>query len=166
MSRRLAFAIALAAAGTLTAPDVLACGDKFLLVGRGVRLQRSAYAAIHPARVLLVIPPRTVKYAAVRDPQLQDALKRAGHRVDAVQLPKLAETLARSRYDIVMAERADVAAVQALPVSGRKPSIIGIVDASAAGPAPRVALDAELKTPQPLPEILRVLDDVMKARIP
>jgi hypothetical protein len=59
---------------------LFACGDKFLLVGRGVRFQK-AYAAIHPASILIVVPPKVVKNAAVRDGRLMTALKMAGHRV-------------------------------------------------------------------------------------
>ena len=42
---------------SLGAPVLWACGDKFMLVGRGVRFQR-AYAAIHPASILILLPPK------------------------------------------------------------------------------------------------------------
>src|ERR1700730_2594592 len=84
---------------------VSACGDKFLLVGRGVSFQH-AYAAIHPASILIVLPPKSVKSAAVRDSGLQTALKMAGHRVELVQPVRLDDTILHARYDIVLAERA------------------------------------------------------------
>jgi hypothetical protein len=152
--------------GTLGSEGVSACGDKFLLLGRGMRFQR-AYAAIHPARILLVIPPKSVKVAAVRDPRLKDALKMAGHKVDVVHAAKLAEALAGSRYDIILAGRADATLIPAsLPAGAGKPSVIGVLeDAGGADVAAgRLGLDAVLKTPQPLADILRVLYDVMAAR--
>jgi hypothetical protein len=130
-----------------------------------MRFQR-AYAAIHPARVLLVVPSKSVKVAAVRDPRLKDALKMAGHKVDVVQSAKLAEALAGSRYDLILAGHADAMGIPAtLPDGAGKPSVIGVLeDGGADGAAGRLGLDAVLKTPQPLPDILRVLDDVMTAR--
>jgi hypothetical protein len=111
-------------------PVAWACGDKFLLVGRGLRFDR-AYAAVHPASILIVLPLKSVKSAAVRDARLLTALKMAGHRVEVVQQPaNLAEILERSRHDIVLAERADASAIQSVATGGRaaKPSIIGVLE--------------------------------------
>src|SRR5215813_14695465 len=86
--------------------DLSACGDKFVLVGRGILFQH-AYAAVYPGSILIVQPPKAVKSAAVRDSRLVTALKLAGHKVDVVQQPaNLADVLQRSAYDIVLAERA------------------------------------------------------------
>lgn len=165
MKKWVATAVLLLAAGSLASPDVSACGDKFLLLGRGVRYQR-AYAAIHPASILIVVPPKSVKTAAVRDSRLQSALKMAGHRVDVVSAAKMRDALAGSRYDIVLAQRADAIRIaDVLPPGGRKPSIIGVPEDAAGEAADRQRFDAVLKTPQPLPGILRLFDDVMKARI-
>jgi hypothetical protein len=146
---------------------VSACGDKFLLVGRGVRFQR-AYAAIHPASILIVVPPKSVKNAAVRDSRLQTALKMAGHRVEIVAPANLAEILGRSRYDIILAERADALAIpDVLPAGPSKPMVIGVLEdpSSAALTAAHLQFDGVLKAPQPLSEILKLLDDAMMARI-
>ena len=166
MKKRCAAAVVCLILGTLGSEGVSACGDKFLLLGRGMRFQR-AYAAIHPARILLVIPPKSVKVAAVRDPRLKSALKMAGHTVDTVHSAKLAEALAGSRYDIILAGRADATAIPgSLPAGSGKPSVIGVLEGSVGADvaAGRLGLDAVLKTPQPLPDILRLLDDVMTAR--
>src|SRR5687768_15678559 len=86
---------------------VMACGDKFALLGRGARFQ-NAYAAIHPARILLVVPPKSVKQAAIRDSRLKTALKMAGHKVDEVSSGKLSRVSSGTRYDIILTGRADV----------------------------------------------------------
>src|SRR5262249_54117696 len=110
MKTLVAEALAIVVIAAIGSPVALACGDKFLAVGRGVRFQR-AYAAIHPASILIVHPLKSVKIAAVRDSRLITALKMAGHRVQTVQLPtNLSDVLARSSYDIVLAERADAPA--------------------------------------------------------
>jgi hypothetical protein len=167
MTRAVAATVAFLVVGCIASQDVSACGDKFLLLGRGVRFQR-AYAAIHPAAILIVIPAKSVKAAAVRDSRLTSALKMAGHRVDVVKVSQLQEALAGSRYDIILAERADTMGVRnGLAAASKKPAIIGVIEDSgtADGTAARLGLDAVLKTPQSLPDILRLLDDVMKARI-
>ena len=162
-----ALAVALVALIGLGSRDVSACGDKFLLVGRGVQFQR-AYAAIHPGSILIVLPPKSVKNAAVRDARLQTALKMAGHRVEVVLQANMADQIGRSRYDVILAERADALAipdlVSAAPV---KPSVVGVLeDPSAVELAEaRQRLQAVLKTPQSLVEILKLLDDVMKTRL-
>jgi hypothetical protein len=131
-----------------------------------MRFQR-AYAAIHPARILIVVPAKSVKVAAVRDSRLRTALKMAGHTVDVVPAAKLQEALARSRYDIILAGRTDAVGIPAsLPAGPAKPSVIAVLEEPATGDQTTggLGLDAVLKTPQPLPDILRVFDDVMKAR--
>ena len=63
------------------ADGVQACGDKFLLVGRGVKF-RQAYAAIYPASIVIYAQPQQQNIAkAILDPRLQSGLKAAGHRI-------------------------------------------------------------------------------------
>ncbi len=144
-----------------------ACGDKFLIVGRGVRFQR-AYAAIHPASILILVPPKSVKNAAVRDSSLQSALKMAGHRVALAPSAAAADALPRGRYDIVLAERADALGVTDAGSAGQtRLAVVGVLEDPSAAEMTAASrqFDAVLKTPQPLSEILRTLDDVMKARL-
>jgi hypothetical protein len=165
---RIALALALVTLAGLGSQVVSACGDKFLLVGRGVTF-RHAYAAIHPASILLVLPPKSVKSSAVRDSGLLAALKMAGHRVDVIQQPAaLSEILGRARHDIVLAERADASDVLAGAAGQPKPpTIIGILEkpSGAELTSARQQFEYVLETPQSLPHILNLLDDVMKARL-
>lgn len=168
MRVRLAY-LALLLIATLGGSDILqACGDKFLLVGRGVRFQK-AYAAIHPASILIVLPPKSVKNAAVRDGRLQTALKMAGHRVEVVQQPaNLTEVLSRSRHDIILAERSDATTVSDVSTGGQpKPSVALVLEEPSAAEVASAQRQfaCVLKTPEPLSRILNVLDDVMKTRI-
>ena len=167
MKTWVAAAVILVSVGTIGSQALSACGDKFLLVGRGVRFQR-AYAAIHPASILIVLPSKSVKSAAVRDSRLQSALKMAGHRVQVVPQANLADVLSRSHYDIILAERADASAIPSMASDGQlKASVVGVLEdpSSSVLEAARQQFDAVLKVPQPLPEILRLLDDVMKIRV-
>lgn len=160
-------AVAVATLGTLGSQATSACGDKFLLVGRGVRFQR-AYAAIHPASILIVLPPKSVKSAAVRDSRLQTALKMAGHRVVVAPAGDLADYLGRSRYDIILAERAEALTMpDTASADHAKASVVGVLEdpSSAEVAEARQQFDGVLKVPQPLSEILKLLDDVMSARV-
>jgi hypothetical protein len=169
MRKNVALALAFVTLVGFGSEVVSACGDKFLSVGRGVSFQH-AYAAIHPASILIVLPPKSVRSAAVRDSGLQKALKMAGHRVEVVQQPaKLTETLARAPYAIVLAERADASAIRvATAGSGQpSPSIVAVMEdpSSTDLTAARQELEYVLKTPEPVSQILNLLDDVMKARL-
>jgi hypothetical protein len=141
--------LASAAVAVIGSQTVTACGDKFLMVGRGVRFQR-AYAAIHPASILIVLPQKPVKNAAILDSRLRSALKMAGHHIDLVQQPaNLADVLLRSGYDIVLADQDEATAIGGLAAGGRsKPSVLGLDHNGG-----------------PLPDVLRRLDDAMKTRL-
>ena len=169
MKMTLACALACAALVGIGSEGASACGDKFLLVGRGVRFER-AYAAIHPASILIVLPLKSVKAAAVRDSQLVKALRMAGHRVDVVQQPaNVSDVIERSHHDIILAERADASTIRDLAAPGAPamPSIVGVLES----PSPAVLAEARqqfefvLSTPQSLGHILYLMDDVMKARL-
>ena len=89
------------------ADTVQACGDKFLLVGRGVSFHR-AYAAIHPASIVVYAQPQGNVAKAIGDPRLQAELKQAGHRVLVVETDAaLTKTLESDRVDLVLTDVAD-----------------------------------------------------------
>jgi hypothetical protein len=84
-----------------------ACGDKFLLVGRGVKF-RQAYAAIYPASIVLYAQPQQSAAKAIRDPRLQSGLTAAGHRVTiAEDEGSLTHALESDRVDLILTDAAD-----------------------------------------------------------
>ena len=144
-----------------------ACGDKFLLVGRGILFQH-AYAAVFTGTILIVQPPKAVKSAAVRDSRLVTALKMAGHKVDVVQQPaNLADVLRRSAYDIVLVERADASSIPEVSTDRKqKATIVAVLEdpTSTDLAAARQQFEVVLKAPERLVRILNLFDDVMKMR--
>ena len=149
--------------------SVSACGDKFVLAGRAMRFDH-AYAAIHPASILIVFPLKSVKSAAVRDSRLLTALKMAGHRVEVIHQPvTLADVVGRSHPDIILAEREDASAIRdfTAPTGRPKPSVVGVLEDPSSGAltAARQQFEYVLKTPDTLSHILNLMDDVMKARL-
>jgi hypothetical protein len=88
-----------------------ACGDKFLLLGRSIRYEE-AYAAKHPASVLVYLNPSTGFSKVGRE--IFEILKRAGHRpVVAQDTAALKEALRSGPFNVVLADIADVDGVDA-----------------------------------------------------
>lgn len=112
MSRRLLIAAALALGVSGLYPTLLACGDKFLMVGRGAKFQR-AYASVNPGKVLIYARPSTDPKAAIRDPQLHKALRQAGHAVSVIEDWALLEQALKSvPVDVVLVDAAEAARLQ------------------------------------------------------
>ena len=118
MSRRKASFLLVAL--LLAVPDGHACGDKFLMVGRGSRFQR-AYVALHPASLLVV----NAKVTGQRE--LQTALKLAGHSVRLAEPDHVGETFASGRFDFVLADFHDIDTVGRIVPTA---PLLPVIDAS------------------------------------
>ncbi len=113
MRRRIGLTALVAVAGLWMATDLLACGDKFLVAGRGTRYQRPKN--FRAASILIYTNPSTGLEASLRKVPLDTVLKREGHRATRVAAPEqLSSTLANGGFDVVVADSADVAAVERL----------------------------------------------------
>ena len=99
--------------GLCTGADLLACGDKFLVGGRGTRYQRPKNA--RAASVLIYANPSSGLPAALGKLPLESVLKQQGHRSTTVQtLDQLSAVLAGGRFDVVLAANSVVAVVEKL----------------------------------------------------
>jgi hypothetical protein len=105
--------------------EVTACGDKFLVIGRGARRVPKAR---HPAAVLLYLRPGSPLLMAAREMRLEATLRQAGHGVETLTEPaSLREGLAARRYDFVLVDLADAAAVQkAAEGSAPRPQVVPV----------------------------------------
>jgi len=82
-----------------------ACGEKLLALGRGIRFQ--SRHSPRPASVLLYLPQSATGRPLV-DPNLESALKEAGHAVRAATTSADLESALRSgTYDVVLANITD-----------------------------------------------------------
>lgn len=80
-------------------PAAVACGDKFLIIGRGASY-RNRYVAVHPASILLY----GEKAAGDGKVDVRRILQRAGHRVDlAADGPRMEAAIRSRKYDFVIA---------------------------------------------------------------
>ena len=96
----------------VASPAALACGDKFVAFGQGVRLQR-IYAAEHPAAILIYVRPESPLGQPANRDRLTGLLRLAGHRPQVVStLAELQGAAATGEYDLVLTEPADAQSVR------------------------------------------------------
>jgi hypothetical protein len=144
-----------------------ACGDKLLIVGRGVRYGR-AYAAVYPGRILIYAHQGTPTAGAIRAPQVQQSLRQAGHQVTVVEdAASLEKAIAEGKYDIVLADAPETPLVtrQAASVPSN-PTVVPVLDDSNKEQAKIIQkqCNCRLKASDKATRYLMVVDDAMKAR--
>src|SRR5438093_4855436 len=128
MDYRIRRAGLVAAVGLFLGSDLLACGDKFLVSGRGTRYQRPKSA--RAASVLIYADPSSGLPVAVGGVPVESLLKREGHRsTTADTLPQLSTLLAGGRYDVVLAASTAAAAVESLLAPGPDAPVVVAVKA-------------------------------------
>ena len=163
---RLRFAGAVFGAATLMSGTVLACGDKLLVIGRGVRFQR-AYAS-HQAN-LVIYSNGSQSGAALGSAKLQATLKQAGHKLQTVaSASQLDEALKSGRVDVVLADFADLAGItRQLQSAPSKPIVLPILlkPSKAELAAARIAYQFALKGPADEIQYLTAIDEAMKSRL-
>jgi hypothetical protein len=136
MLRILAALVVLAATIVSSSAELVACGDKFLRVGRSARFR--GYAAVHPASILIYRPANATP-AGIKE--LESLLKRAGHKPLALEHgTALVQTLAVAHYDLVIAAYADAGKIsEALAPLSSRPAVLPLLDK----PTSAVAAEAE-----------------------
>lgn len=99
--RQILVAAVIAAAVGQGAVPLHACGDKLMMLGRGIRFQSKHTP--RAATVLLYLP-ESATGQALTDPKLESALREAGHQVRAVTSQADLETALRGgAFDVVLA---------------------------------------------------------------
>lgn len=118
--------------------EALACGDKFLIVGRGAGFQRT-YISVQPSSLLLL----DTNVTARKD--IQGQLKRAGHRVSLVSTPEqLRQAVSGAKYDAVLADFADAPRLeQMLSELSSRPLLLPVLDGSSKEQLRAAAADYE-----------------------
>ena len=101
--RKLMLAAGLAGAASALGGDALACGDKLVIVGRGMRPKRVRGSV--PASILVYADPKGSMPAALDEGHLRKDLEKAGHRVrSVVTREELEKALDTGSYDLVLAD--------------------------------------------------------------
>jgi ABC-type amino acid transport substrate-binding protein len=124
--RRLAGSALFLAVAALSGTAALACGDKLLAVGRGVRFQRAS-AAREANLVIYSATPRTG--SPLSNSKLQISLQSVVHKLEVVQGgSQLDQALKSGRVDVVLVEFGDLAGIaRELQSAPSKPAILPIL---------------------------------------
>lgn len=156
-------AVALVATGDVAS----ACGDKFLVIGRGVRSQR-AKGAVQHASILMYLDPKSELPAAMKDAGLETQLKLAGHKLHSVESRgALSTQLTTGNYDLVLAGISDMTALEPeVRAAASKPALLPIIY----NPTGEELAAAEkqfkcvMKSPSKKQHYLAVIDDALVIR--
>jgi len=163
---RLAGSAIFVAIAALSGTTALACGDKLLAVGRGLRFQH--VSAAHEAN-LLIYSAGTQNGAALSSTKLQTTLRRAVHRLQLVQGgSELDQALKTGRVDVMLVDFTDIAEItQQLQSASSKPVILPIlVKASkTALAAAQKQYKFALRATADDFEYLTAIDEAMKLRL-
>ena len=149
--------------------SVQACGDKFLLVGRGVKF-RQAYAAIYPASIVVYTQaPQQNVAKAMLDARLQSLLKTAGHHVTIAEDDRaLTRALESDRVDLVLTDlsSADRIARQA-NAAPTHPIVLPVMfePSKEEAKAVEARYNYRLTTADRPDRYLSTIDDAMKVRV-
>jgi len=143
----------------LAAPVLDACGDKFLLVGRGLAFGR-AYASVYPGSIVIYSDPATARERK----KLHDNIRKAGHRVTLIT--SAADLSARlQQTDIVIADMAARSAIDAqVAAMTIRPSLLYLVADSRQIRDSVPADTGVVKNGEKPGRFLAVIEDIMKTR--
>src|SRR5512143_1529505 len=108
-------------AGLFLGNSLLACGDKFLVAGRGARFQRGGAHAT----VLIYAPPSSTLNGGLGKPSVDHVLSRAGYRAAvATSAEELNGILKEKGPDVVLVDIADAKAVEKHAAGGSSGPVI------------------------------------------
>jgi hypothetical protein len=128
MIKRFVVAAVASATSVTGAPVTLACGDKLVPLGGGVRFEQ-IHVSRHPGKIILFLNPTSKLPAANHEFHLSAALQRAGHAVHTVaSRQELEQALQTGNPDLVVMDWSDVVQLQAeLQLESGSPPILPVL---------------------------------------
>ncbi len=164
--RRFGTGAAFIATTLLSGTAAVACGDKLLAVGRGVRFQR-VYTA-HDANLVIYVAGAQGR-AALDNAKLQNMLTRAGHKLQIVASgSQLDEALKSGKVDIVLMDFGDLAGIaEKLRSAPSKPIIVPVLFKPSKSELARAQKEYKfaLKVPTGDFEYLTAINEAMRLRL-
>ena len=145
--------------------NVLACGDKFLVVSRGTRFDHPA--ARRAAAILIYAKPGTRMAASLASAPVEGTLRKAGYLPTTVTSAQALDTaLQTGEWALVMADVADVQDVRSRQRAAPSPLVLPVID-NPSGDALKEAkkqYQHVLKTPAKSRVLLDTIDEAMTVR--
>jgi hypothetical protein len=148
------------AIGALASSIGLACGDKYLVPGRGMRFQRTP-SERQLATVLFYAPPTSALARTLEQLKAETALRRAGYRPTVVTSAEALPRSAATSWDVVLVDAADGAAVKDQISSASRAHMVAVIAAGTAVQATlaRREFQMVLKAPTRNQDLLDALDE-------
>jgi hypothetical protein len=165
MMKRILLVGFLMLAAAATGRDLIACGDKFLIVGRGTRFQRAATRT--PASILVYANPTSNLPRALANLPVDETLRKAGYKPTTVtSAAELEAALGRGGWDLVLADVSDSAAVRGRLRGDTGPLVLPVVFNATGGELAQAKKQYAhvLKSPTKNQSFLDAIDDALAAR--
>lgn len=125
MRARLLVVGVLLLSGLGASSDLLACGDKFLVVSRGTRYQRAGQER-HAASILVYLPPSSTLPKAFAHVS-EDVTKKAGyHFVNVSNTSELDQALKQGGWDLLLTDLGDSQAVRGRVTGATAPLVVPV----------------------------------------
>jgi hypothetical protein len=113
--------------GTAVCGNLLACGDKFLVVGRGTRFQRASVPR-PPAAILVYANPASNLPAALANVPVEATLSRAGYRPTTVSsAEEFDRAMRRGGWDLVLVDLAESRRLSDRVSGDNAPAVLPVV---------------------------------------
>lgn len=140
------------------------CGDKFVMIGRGIRVERSPF----PSVILIFMNPSSRIPAADKEFHVEATLKAAGHKAVVVESQaEVQKALASGKYDLVLADVADAPALRKeASVASSKPVVLPLLYKPSAEELSTAEKEANCmaRASSKSRDLLVVVDETMKSR--
>jgi len=164
MNKRLVVVAVIAVGSLLRAVAVEACGDKFVLIGRGARVARAKY----PSSILIFMNPASRIPAAEKEFHVEAILKAAGHKARVAENEaEVRREVESGKYDLVLADVTDVPALRReAGATSAKPAVIPILYEPTPAELAAAEKDASclVRPSKKSRDLLAVVDDAMRDR--
>ena len=147
--------------------DLLACGNKFLLVSRGTRFGKVAVAR-HPAAILVYVNTASTLPEALGDVPVEAILRKAGYQPTMVSdAAELEQALRQGGWDLVLADLSDSAALRGQLQGDSAPMVVPVVYRPARGEEKQAKKDygRVLRAPFKGQRLLETIDDAVAVRV-
>jgi ABC-type amino acid transport substrate-binding protein len=143
-----------------------ACGDKLLVVGRGVKYSHAGGAA-HAASILIYQNRSAPGGAVTGNAKFEESLKRAGHKVQSVaDAHALDAALKSARYDLVLADPADSPNLEKeIASQPSKPTVVPVLYEPSASALAAAEKEYGCALKAPSKDYLSAIDDIIARRI-
>jgi hypothetical protein len=147
--------------------DLLACGDKFLIVSRGTRFQRAS-AVRPPANILVYTNPTSTLPKALEKAAVDETLRKAGYRPTSVsQASELDAAIKKGGWDVIVTDLADSPAVRGRVQGKDAPMVLPVVLNATGTQLAQAKKDYQrvVKGPVKSQAFLEAIDDAVELRI-